>query len=69
MRTTDFLEEIQRHKEDNIQFYLLNEDGEIVKVLELFVCDGRFIFSTKNEFGKWNNIMTVGLREKDAQAI
>lgn len=62
MLITDLLEEINKFKENEIEFYLMDENGNARK-LNLFICDGNYIFKHKNKDGNDTDIIVLGLTD------
>lgn len=65
MKITDFLEAINKFGEENIEFRIINKDGEIKK-LEPFITDNHIIYPLKDENNSDTNTIVLGLRVVDA---
>jgi hypothetical protein len=68
MLILDLLEALQKHKEENIEFYLAeNLDGGEMKKLELYICDGRYVYELRGTDN--NSICLAFVRQKDLELI
>jgi hypothetical protein len=59
----DLLEDLQKHGEDNIEFYLAEDiDGGEMTKLEVFICDGKYLYTKHEKDGKViDNVIVLGL--------
>lgn len=61
MLITDLLEDINRFGEDEIEFYLIDDNGEMKK-LELHILDdGRYLYKKLDENGESTDVVILGL--------
>jgi hypothetical protein len=69
MLITDLLEDLQRHGEEEIEFYLTEgKDKEDMIKLEVFLCDGKYLYIKAEENGELvENVIVLALtRAKNA---
>jgi len=62
MKIVDLLEELQKHGEEEIKFYLFNDDlCDAGQKLEIAIIDGRFLFKVMGSDGNWENAVSMSL--------
>ena len=70
MLITDLLNDLDKFGENEIEFYLAEDKdgGDMIK-LELFLCDGKYLYKKKDENGNNTDIVILGLTKPDANTI
>jgi hypothetical protein len=63
MKILHLLEEIQKFSGEDIEFWTINRDGEMIKKLDLFISDGRFVFGTRDVNDNFTDTIIVGFNE------
>jgi len=67
MLITDLLEDIHRCSGDEIEFHLIDKEGNAQK-LELCISTlGKYLYTKKDKEGNNTDILILGLMEPDAQ--
>jgi len=65
MLITDLLEDLQKYGETEVEFNLIDVDGN-TQHLDLFITDGKYLYSKKDKDGNATDVLILGLEKVNA---
>jgi len=51
MKVSELTNQLEKYKDEEIQFFILDKDGKMGKFSDFYSCDGRSVFEARNEQG------------------